>query len=215
MTQEILLHRLLGPSDADGRIYGVVTGVVSNNRDPEGMHRVRLRFPWLDPEQESNWARVVAIGAGDDRGAYFLPEVDDEVLVAFEHGSVEHPFVVGSLWNGKDRPPESNDDGRNDHRTIKSRSGHIIRLSDAAGEEAIEIIDRTGSNRIVITSADNAIAIEAQGDISIRSSTGKITIEGVGVEVRSSLEVKIEAQTQLDASASGPVSIKGAMVNIN
>jgi uncharacterized protein involved in type VI secretion and phage assembly len=214
MTQG-LLHRLLGPVDADGRIFGVVVGLVTNNQDPDGMHRVKLHFPWLDPDQESNWARVAAVGAGNDRGFYFLPEVDDEVLVAFEHGSLEHPFVVGSLWNGKDKPPEDNQNGRNDPRTIKSRSGHIVRLSDADGDERVEIIDKTGNNKITIKSSDGSIAIEAQGDISIRSQTGKVTIDAVGIELTSSLDVKVQAQTELNASASGEVEIKGATVNIN
>jgi uncharacterized protein involved in type VI secretion and phage assembly len=210
-----LMRVLLAPGDTDGRFYGVVVGVVTNNQDPEGMHRVKVRFPWLSVHDESHWARVVATMAGDDRGAYFLPEPDDEVLVAFEHGSLEHPYVIGSLWNGKDHPPEDNSDGKNDNRAIKSRSGHVLRLCDSSGSERIEIIDKTGNNKVVITSSDNTIAIEAQGDISIRSSAGKVTIDAVGIELTSSSDVKIQAKTSIDASASGQVNIKGSLVNIN
>ena len=210
-----LLRALLAPGDTDGRFYGVVVGVVTNNKDPDGMHRVKVRFPWLNLADESHWARVVTAMAGNDRGAYFLPEPDDEVLVAFEHGSLEHPYVIGALWNGKDKPPENNGDGKNDNRTIKSRSGHVIRLCDSSGGERIEVIDKTGNNRVVITSSDNKIAIEAQGDISIKSSTGKVKIDAVGVEITSSTDVKIQAQTSIDASASGQVNIKGTLVNVN
>ncbi len=215
MIHDTLLHRLLAPDDDNGRCYGVVVGIVTNNRDPNGMHRVKLRFPWLSMDDESHWARVATPMAGGGRGAYFLPEPDDEVLVAFEHGSVEHPYVVGTLWNGKDKPPENNDDGRNNHRSITSRSGHIVRLDDSDGDECIEIIDKTGSNRITIKSSANAIAIEAQGDISIKSATGKVTIEGIGIEIKSSTNVKVQAQTTLDATASAQLTIQGAIVKIN
>jgi uncharacterized protein involved in type VI secretion and phage assembly len=218
-----LLRTLLSPGDTDGRFYGVVVGVVTNNRDPDSMHRVKVRFPWLDLDHESHWARVVATMAGNDRGAYFLPEVDDEVLVAFEHGSLEHPYVIGSLWNGKDKPHENNSDGKNDNRTIKSRSGHVVRLCDSSGSERIEVIDKTGSNKIVIASSDNKITIEAQGDIEITSQTGKVKISAIGVEITSTTDVKIQAQTSIDiqaqtsidASATGQVNISGVLVNIN
>src|ERR1700750_1699162 len=93
------------PVAAPTRLHGVVIGIVTNNQDPDGMHRVKVRFPWLNLDDESHWARVATPMAGDKRGAYFLPEPDDEVLVAFEHGSLEHPYVIGSLWNGKDKAP--------------------------------------------------------------------------------------------------------------
>ncbi len=227
-----LLRDLLSPGDDRGRFHGVVVGIVTNNQDPDGMHRVKVRFPWLSRDDESGWARVVAAMAGAARGAYFLPEPDDEVLVAFEHGSLEHPYVIGALWNGKDKPPENNSDGKNDHRSITSRSGHVLRLCDSDGDERIEIIDKTGNNRIVIHSADNSIAIEAQGDIAIKSATGKmtisaqgdiaiksetgkVTVDAIGVAVTSELDVKIQAQTTMDISANAPVNIKGALVNVN
>ena len=209
------LRTLLGPGDGDGQFYGVVVGVVTNNRDPDSMHRVKVHFPWLDRDHESNWARVVAPMAGNDRGGYFLPEVDDEVLVAFEHGSLEHPYVMGSLWNGKDKAPENNNDGKNDNRAIKSRSGHVVRLCDSSGGEKIEVIDKTGNNKIVISSSDNKITIEAQGDIEITSQTGKVKITAIGVEITSTTDVEITAQTSIDASATGQVNISGALVNIN
>jgi Uncharacterized protein conserved in bacteria len=152
---------------------------------------------------------------GKDRGAYFLPEVDDEVVVAFEHGQVDHPFVVGSLWNGKDTAPESNSDGQNNHRTIKSRSGHVLRFNDKAGGETIEIIDRTGSNKIIIDSAANTITIEAKSDITIKSVTGKLTMQANGIEMKSQLGVSVEASTSMDLKANAVVTVKGAMIRLN
>ena len=108
------LYDLLTPpgSDASGRILGVVVAIVTNNQDPDGLGRVRLRFPWLDDGAESFWARVASPMAGNARGLYFLPEVDDEVLVAFQHGRPEAPVVLGGLWNGKDKPPADNADAQ-------------------------------------------------------------------------------------------------------
>ena len=209
------LRVLLTPLGQAERFYGVVVGIVTNNRDPENMHRVKVRFPWLSNDVESNWARVAAPMAGKDRGVYFLPEVDDEVLVAFEHGRVDHPYVLGCLWNGQDTAPENNNDGENNHRTIKSRSGHVVRLNDAAGSETIEIIDKSGNNKIVVNTADNSIAVEAQADITIKSATGKLTMEAVGIEIKSQAGVSVQAMQSLDLKANAQVTVKGALIQLN
>lgn len=215
MMNDDVLRGLLAPADADGRILGVVVGVVTNNQDPEGMHRVKVHFPWLSSDEESHWARVATSMAGGGRGAYFLPEVDDEVLLAFEHGSPEHAYVIGSLWNGKDKAHENNADGGNNNRSIRSRSGHVIRFGDQSGSESVEIVDKTGSNRLVITSSDNKIVLQAQGDIEITSSTGRIKLSGVGIELQSQADVKIQAATTLDLSASAQASLQAALVKVN
>ena len=131
------------------RVYGVVIGVVTNNDDPDKLGRVKVKFPWLSDDDESFWAPLSVPMAGNGRGTYFLPEVDDKVLVAFEHGDPRFPFVLGSVWSGYDKPPEENDGGKNDVRVIRSRSGHQIRLDDKDGEERIEIVDKGGKSSIV------------------------------------------------------------------
>jgi phage baseplate assembly protein V len=209
------LSALFTPPIQINRFYGVVVGVVTNNQDPENMHRVKVRFPWLNKDVESHWARVATPMAGNDRGAYFLPEVDDEVLLAFEHGQVDHPFVLGSLWNGKDNAPESNADGENNHRTIRSRSGHVLRFNDKSGGETIEIIDKTGNNKIVIDSANNTITIEAQSDITIKSATGKLIMQANGIEMKSRMGVSVEAAQNMDLKANAIVTVKGAMIRLN
>lgn len=214
MTAETL-RVLFGPTTESDRFYGVVVGVVTNNQDPEDMHRVKVRFPWLSNDVESNWARVAAPMAGNDRGAYFLPEVDDEVLVAFEHGRVDHPYIVGSLWNGQDSAPESNADGENNHRTIKSRSGHVLRLNDKSGSETIEIIDKSGNNKVIIDTANDSITIEANSDITIKSSTGKLIMQANGIEMKSQAGVSIQASQSMDLKASAQVTVKGAMIHLN
>ncbi len=209
------LQKLLTTTDPAQRFYGVVVGIVTNNQDPENLHRVKVRFPWLDAENESHWARVASPMAGKGRGAYFLPEVDDEVLLAFEHGCAEFPYVVGSLWNGKDNAPESNSDGLNKNRTLQSRSGHVIRLNDKGGSETVEVIDKTGNNKIIITSSNNSITIEAQADINITSKTGKLTITAVGIEINSKANLKISADGSSELTANGILSAKGSMVKLN
>jgi len=215
MTDLSPLAALLSQPRGHGRFYGVTVGVVTNNQDPDGLGRIKVKLPWLSDQDESHWARVLAPMAGNDRGLYFLPEVDDEVLVAFEHGQAEFPYVLGALWNGKDKPPESNDDGSNNLRTIKSRSGHIIRLDDTDGSEKIEILDKSGKNSIVISTADNTITLAADADITIESGSGKLTLSGKGIEIKSQAEVKIEAGSDMNLEAGGQQTIKGATVNIN
>ena len=91
------------------KIYGFVIGIVTNNQDPDGLCRVKVKFPWLSDEVESWWARCAQPMAGADRGTMLIPEIDDEVLIGFEHGDVRFPYVVGALHNGVDKPPKAND----------------------------------------------------------------------------------------------------------
>jgi uncharacterized protein involved in type VI secretion and phage assembly len=192
---------LLGPvSDGgDDRIFGVVVGWVTNNGDPEKLGRVRVRFPWLSDDDESWWARIAAPAAGKSGGAYFLPEVDDEVLVAFENGDPRFPYVLGALWNSNLPPPLDNAGGKNNKRTIVSRSGHTIVLDDTEGEEKIEIVDKTKHNSIVISTKDNSLTITTEGDITI--SAGK--------------NVTVDAGGELTLKAASTTVVKGKTINLN
>lgn len=200
------------------RINGVVVGIVTNNKDPDGMGRVKLKFPWLSDSNESDWARIATLMAGQNRGSFFLPEVEDEVLVAFEHGDINNPYVIGALWNGVDAPPETNSDGKNNIRQIRSRSGHKITfddtenqekmeiltkaehkivLDDSSGGEKLEITDKSG-NSIKIDSVQNAIAIESGMKLSLKATT-----------------IEIESSGMMTIKAGATMTIKGAMVQIN
>jgi uncharacterized protein involved in type VI secretion and phage assembly len=198
-----------------GRIQGVVVGIVTNNQDPDGLGRVKVKFPWLSDVDESTWARIAAPMAGDQRGVYFLPEVEDEVLVAFEHGDVRFPYVLGALWNGKDAPPASNDDGKNNVRIIKSRSGHVIKLNDEDGKETIEIVDKSEKNSILIDTANNSIAVTSDKDITLSASNGTIKLDAQKIEINSSGPTKIAAGSTASVEASATLTVKGATVNIN
>lgn len=206
---------LVESRNADPKINGVVIGIVTNNKDSEGLGRVRVKFPWLSDEDESNWARVASLMAGKERGIFILPEIDDEVLVVFEHGNINMPYVIGSLWNGQDVPPETNSDGKNNIRMMKSRSGHVIRIDDTDGNEKIEIVDKTENNLISIDTKNNKISIMSDKDIEMSAPNGKITINAMDIEMRSSAATKIEASAGMDVKASANMNIKGATINLN
>jgi len=210
-----LFSQRTAPDGADARLPGVAMAIVTNNKDPDGLGRVKVKLPWLDDGFESDWARVVTAMAGAGRGLYWLPEVNDEVLVAFEHGRLDSLYVLGGLWNGKDKPPEGNQDGKNNVRALKSRSGHVIRLTDTDGEEKIEIIDKTGANSIVVSAKDKTITITADADVTIKSSNGKLKLSGNGVEITSQAAVKVEASQTMDLKAAAQLNVKGQIVNIN
>lgn len=229
---KILCVNNFSDSKEDGKIYGVVLGVVidndsANHSDKPGLGCVKVKIPLLGM-QESNWARIMSFMAGSDRGAFFLPEKDDEVLVAFENGDVNRPYIIGSLWNGKDTPPETNSDGENNIRIMKSRSGHIVKFSDKKdeeqiivnsakghkiilddkkGEESIQIVDKSGSNKIVINTKDKIITVSSDKDMEFSAPNGKIAINAKNIEMKSSAQTKIEA--------SADMTVKGATVNIN
>ena len=200
-------------------VPGVAVGIVTDNEDPEGMGRVKLSFPWRSADDESYWARMAVPMAGPDRGTYFLPEVDDEVLVGFAGGDIRHPYVLGALWNGQDSPPETNSDGNNDVRQVRSRSGHelvfddadqsgkleltsssghTVTLDDSSGSETITIEDKTGQNRIEFDTTANSLSIEAGAKLSIEAPTVEIAGDG---------SLKLESN--------GILTIKGSLVKIN
>lgn len=211
------------PLDRRGRVYGVSIGVVTNNQDPNGLGRVKVKLPWLSDTDESNWARVMTPMAGKDRGLYLLPEPGDEVLVMFDQGRVDHPFVIGALWNGEDTPPASNADGENNLRVLKSRSGHTITLDDTAGKEKITIADKTGNSTIVLDAAagtvsitsQNDLTLSARGDITLRSSEGDVAVTCKSFKVNAETGYDLEGGKGKIA-AEGGISIDSmAGVNVN
>jgi phage protein D/phage baseplate assembly protein gpV len=209
-------------------VPSITVALVTDNQDPEDMNRVKLRYPAFSDQDSSYWARIATPSAGKERGFQFLPEIDDEVLVAFEQGDVNQPYVIGSLWNGKDTPPQPASDAK-DKRMIKSRSGHVIILDDTDGAEKIIIKDKTGSNMVQIDSSSNEmkismegetkilakgkISLESQQDISIKATNG-VKIEGMQVDVKGQMAVKISG-VQVDLEATAMAQIKGGMVKIN
>jgi uncharacterized protein involved in type VI secretion and phage assembly len=164
---ELLSRPAAGPHYPD-RIYGAVVGIVTSIDDPESQGRVKVKFPWLQDDAESPWARLVSFMAGAERGAVFRPEVDDEVLVIFEQGDMRFPYIIGALWNGQDAmPSERGQDSGNDIRLIKSRSGHTIVLDDTSGSEKVTVTDKNG----------NIIELSSEG-VLIKSDAIKLGSSG-------------------------------------
>lgn len=126
------LLQSLSPSNTLKPGQTCLIGIVSDNKDPKEWGRIRVKFPTLTEQHMSNWARVVSIGAGSDQGVDWLPEINDEVLVAFEHGDIHRPYVIGGVWNGKDAPPAKVEDtivdGKVRLRTLKTRTGHQLQF---------------------------------------------------------------------------------------
>jgi phage protein D len=195
----------------------LVIGIVTDNNDPEKLGRVKVKYPWLSSDHASDWARVVSPGAGKQRGVEFTPEINDEVLVGFELGDVNYPYVLGGLWNGQDAPPGDPSTvisgSKVDQRVIKSRTGHTVILDDSDGNSGILIQDKNGNVIHLETSKDaltiktkGNVTLEAQGNISIKSQAN-LTLEAGG-----QLEIK-GATTSVEGSAS--VDVKGGVINLN
>jgi uncharacterized protein involved in type VI secretion and phage assembly len=158
------------------RYDGVVPGIVKNLNDPEGLGRLELQFPKIDPSLRSSWARVAASLAGKDRGAFLMPEIDDEVLVAFEDGDFDHPYVVGFLWNGVDTPPETTCK----NRIIKTPGGHQLRFEDTDGAKKV-ILKSNGGHQIEIDDTTETITIQTQSGnqtIVLSDTTQSISLKG-------------------------------------
>jgi uncharacterized protein involved in type VI secretion and phage assembly len=189
-----LFESLLTSRDASGlggHWYGVYVGVVSDNNDPEGFGRVKVTLPWA-PDTGSDkydaWARLATLMAGDNRGSWFIPDTGDEVLVAFEGGDPRRPYVVGALWNGQDKPPESMDGGgKNFKKVLRSRNGVKITLDDKDGQEQF-IAETPGGQKLTLK--------DGPGSIELSDSNGNsIKMEASGITITTSASLTINAST--------------------
>lgn len=201
-----------------GDYPGVMMALVTDNKDPDGLGRVKVTYPWRQADDESYWARIAAPMAGPDRGEFFLPDKGDEVLVAFENGNLEHPYVLGGLWNGQREPPEDNADGKNDIRTITTRAGHKVEFDDAdtgggitietSGGQVFELSDESGEPSIsVADSTGNELTFDPTSGEMALTATGTISIEATNVKLKGDGNVSVES--------SGVLTLKGSLVKIN
>jgi len=185
-----------------GLFYGVYSALVTDIVDPDGQGRVRIRLPWSPDSEGSDyqaWARLATLMAGDNRGSWFIPDTGDEVLVAFEAGDPRRPYVVGALWNGRDAPPASMDGaGRNDVKTLRSRSGVVVTLDDTSGRESLTLETPAGQS---------VVLQDGPGSIEIKDSNGNtVKLETSGITVTAAAQVKVQAST---------VEISAGMVTVN
>lgn len=196
-----------------GYVKGVGIAIVTQNKDPDGFGRVKVRYTWFDPPRESVWARVALPMAGDDRGFAMIPEVGDEVAVCFERGDLRFPIVVGALFGGKAKIPFRNGDGKNDLRIIKSRAGHTLTFNDGP-QQSVELALEDGKKVLI---DDNGIAVQDDkgNKFKIDSSSGGIEISASGKLTIKAATIELTATASCDVKASGKLALNGATVMIN
>jgi uncharacterized protein involved in type VI secretion and phage assembly len=179
------------PAPPSARWYGVYPALVSDIKDPDGQGRVKVTLPWAPDTGGSSyaaWARLATLMAGNNRGSWFVPDVNDEVLVAFEGGDPRRPYVVGALWNGSDSPPETMDaGGRNAKKVLRSRNGVKVTLDDSDGSEQL-ILETPGGQKVTLKDGPGAIEIEDANGNSIK-------LESAGITVTSGAKVTVKAST--------------------
>jgi uncharacterized protein involved in type VI secretion and phage assembly len=201
--EAILQERI--PAGLGGRWYGVFPALVSDIKDPDGQGRVKVTLPWAPDTQGSRyeaWARQATLMGGNNRGSWFVPDVNDEVLIAFESGDPRRPYILGGLWNGSDRPPESMDSsGQNYKKVLRSRNGVKVTLDDQDGQEKL-ILETPGGQKVTLQDGPGSVEI-------VDSNGNSIKLETSGITVNASAKVTINA-SQVAVSA-GMVTVDAGM----
>lgn len=213
-----------------------LVGIVTDNKDPNKWGRVKVKFPTLTEDHASYWARVVGTGAGPNRGFDCLPEINDEVLVAFEHGDIHRPYVIGGVWNGTDAPPERVEDsvvgGKVRLRTVKTRTGHQLQFveEDKGASKKGVYIDTVYGHHLHLNDTEKFAEIKTRDGHYVRLDDQRKKIEiktslgGLATITMSSPtgEINIKAGTkltidaaQIDITATGLVNVRGAIIKLN
>src|SRR5262245_15972213 len=187
------------------RWFGVYPALVKDIVDPDGQGRVKVSLPWapdLDGGSYEAWARLGTMMGGANRGTWFVPDKDDEVVVAFEGGDPRRPFVLGGLWNGSDSPPESMDGGGNNYKkVICSRNGVRVTLDDTDGQEQL-MLETPGGQKVTLKDGPGSVTIEDSNGNSVK-------LESSGITVTASAKVTINASTA--AVSAGMVTVDAGM----
>jgi uncharacterized protein involved in type VI secretion and phage assembly len=194
--------------------HSVVVGEVTNNNDPDGLGRVRVSYPALGAEHEGWWARIAAPGAGTHRGMLMLPNAGDEVLLAFEHDDTDHPYVIGSLWNGKAKPQE-----------LAHVDGSLaIRSEKQIVAEAVEDISITGDKKITLTAKGDAtvttepdggnLSLSAKGTATMKAGSSAKVEAATDATIDAKTTMKVKAGTQLQIESGGQLTIKASALQI-
>jgi uncharacterized protein involved in type VI secretion and phage assembly len=193
------------PTGWGGRWYGVSPALVVDIKDPDNQGRVKVSLPWSPDAKGAKyeaWARLATMLGGNNRGSWFIPDVNDEVLVAFEHGDPRRPYVVGGLWNGRDRAPESMDGaGNNYKKVLRSRNGVKVTLDDQDGQEKL-VLETPGGQKVTLKDGPGAVEI-------VDSNGNSVKLETAGITVNASAKVTVNA-SQVAISA-GMVTVDAGM----
>ncbi len=184
------------PVGLGGHWYGVYPALVSDIKDPEGQGRVKITLPWApdtDGARYEAWARLATMMGGNNRGSWFVPDVSDEVLVAFEGGNPKRPYVVGCLWNGSDKPPTAMDGaGKNDQKVLRSRNGVKVTLDDQDGQEQL-ILETPGGQKIILKDGPGAVEIVDSNGNSLKLEISGVTVNSAGKVTISASQVEVTA----------------------
>jgi uncharacterized protein involved in type VI secretion and phage assembly len=188
-----------------GRWYGVMPALVVDIKDPDNQGRVKVTLPWSVDAKGSRfegWARLATMLGGNNRGSWFIPDVDDEVLVAFEHGDPRRPYVLGGLWNGTDKAPESMDGGGNNYKKVlRSRNGVKVTLDDQDGQEKL-VLETPGGQKVTLKDGPGAVEV-------VDSNGNSLKLESAGVTLTASAKVTVNASTV--AISAGMVTVDAGM----
>ncbi|MGO4541611.1 phage baseplate assembly protein V [Paenibacillus sp. 2TAB19] len=231
-------HQRSMPSE---QLSGVLNAIVSDNKDPEKLGRVKVRFPLREGQLQTDWIRIASLMGGNDMGTLFVPEVNDEVLVAFLMGRLDQPVVIGTLWSKKAPPPAGKE--KNDVRKIKTRSGHEITFDDNSTDGSITIKTSKGhsiemddkgkkvsitmqntqqsivldstANKVTVKSGDTAkLEMTSQGDVTMTGAKS-LTLKGAQVKVEADASLTLQSNGMMEVKTNGILTLKGSMVKIN
>jgi len=210
---------------------GISLGLVTDLDDPQGLNRVKVQLPWRQDNGDGVWARLSTLDAGDGYGTVFVPNVDQEVVIAYVDGEAAYPVVLGQLFNGKAAPPVKVDSD-NAIRQIKTPGGHVVTLAD--GDNAAMTVESAKGHSLLIDDANSKVVVThqdsgntltlssdgielkaAQGDLVLSAAAGTVKIDAMTFEGKASAPSKFESSATFDLKASGPLGLKGALVNIN
>jgi len=190
----------------DRRFYGVAEALVVSVEDPDNENRVKVRLPWFDSREVSDWCRVANLFAGNGYGSTWTPELNDEVLVGFVHGDLRLPVVLGGLYNGKDKPPRARTGSANP-KALRTKAGHEVLLDDTAGSLGVEV-RTSGGHRLRLDDAGNEITLELSGGPSLvmRQQGGSVQVTATSITLEA---------TSITLKASGTLSASGSPIKLN
>lgn len=182
--------------DHHARWFGLYPALVKDISDPDGQGRVKVSLPWSpDDTGYEAWARLATMMGGANRGTWFIPDTDDEVLVGFEGGDPRRPYVLGGLWNGTDSPPESMDGaGQNDKKVICSRNGVKVTLDDKDGQEQLEL-ETPGGQKFTLKDGPGTVTIEDSNGNSIKLESSGVTVNAAAKVTITAASAEISAAT--------------------
>jgi uncharacterized protein involved in type VI secretion and phage assembly len=213
----------------DATQYGLHYGIVCQNKDPDNLGRIKVRMPWLDAgdTDQTHWAQLLTPMEGDKFGWYVLPDIDDVVAIMFIAGDMSQPVVIGGVWSKPDFSPETNEDGANNFRGYRSRSGHRMVFDDTKSGTKVYLADKTtklmigmgkfakdgaGPNVCAVwkppMSGDNGISISSmEGKMEITAKT-KLTIkaENIKINAKTTIDIKAGSDFQMEGSSSAKLT---------